>query len=268
VAVGSNYLYAPPRQVGGGNLILGYDLRPDAGGLLVNPAEAQRVREIFPLYRECGLMLAVVRELRQRGWPMKQWTNRAGEVAGGSPFNRITLRVLLTNPVCASQIRHRGTLYPGEHEPILDPKLWHQVQQQLSRRGTKRQHKPKPLWRAARKSHSLRGVRFRDDAYLVAQGADRVPLLHLHAFPSSRCGVCRTRSVSAPALEQAVLEQLQQLASAEGSPFAPFLNWKHLTATQRENTIMQFVNRVSFDGRSQRIRLLLYENHENNDYAE
>ena len=70
----------------GGNPVLGYDVAPQGGSLVVNEEEAQRVREIFALYLELGSLIPVVEELDRRGWRMKAWTTREGRQAGGKPI--------------------------------------------------------------------------------------------------------------------------------------------------------------------------------------
>jgi site-specific DNA recombinase len=52
----------------GGYPILGYDVAPKGGALVVNPAEAKRVREIFALYLKLGALIAVLDELERREW--------------------------------------------------------------------------------------------------------------------------------------------------------------------------------------------------------
>ena len=69
----------------GGNPVLGYDVHPDGGSLVVNAEEAARVRTIFGLYLEHGSLLPVVRELDNRGWTLKCWTTRDGKTVGGKP---------------------------------------------------------------------------------------------------------------------------------------------------------------------------------------
>ena len=58
----------------GGVAVLGYDV--DRSGpsprLVVNAAEAARVRQIFALYLQHGSLLPVVRELDRRGWKTKK----------------------------------------------------------------------------------------------------------------------------------------------------------------------------------------------------
>jgi site-specific DNA recombinase len=50
----------------GGNPVMGYDVAPQGGSLVVNQEEAQRVREIFALYLELGSLIPVVEELDRR----------------------------------------------------------------------------------------------------------------------------------------------------------------------------------------------------------
>ena len=67
----------------GGSPVMGYDVVPAGGSIVVNQNEAQRVREIFMLYLEFGSLIPVVEELDRRGWRMKAWTTREGREAGG-----------------------------------------------------------------------------------------------------------------------------------------------------------------------------------------
>ena len=83
----------------GGNPVIGYDVAPQGGSLLVNQEEAQRVREIFALYLELGSLIPVVEELDRRGWRMKSWTTREGRKAGGKPIPKNSLYNLLTNMI-------------------------------------------------------------------------------------------------------------------------------------------------------------------------
>src|SRR5690242_484799 len=81
----------------GGRPLLGYDVDPRGGRLLVNVEEAQRVRAIFGLYLEHGGLLPVVQELERRGWANKRWQTKKGQQRGGRPFTKTSLHRLLTN---------------------------------------------------------------------------------------------------------------------------------------------------------------------------
>jgi site-specific DNA recombinase len=68
----------------GGHILLGYDLDPAAGKLVVDPEEAERIREMFGLYLEGTPVTEIVRRFDQRGWRNKQWTTKEGKLYGGS----------------------------------------------------------------------------------------------------------------------------------------------------------------------------------------
>ena len=56
---------------------------PQGGRITVNKDEADQVRTIFSSYIEKASLLAVVQELRHRGWRRKTWTTRDGKVRIG-----------------------------------------------------------------------------------------------------------------------------------------------------------------------------------------
>ncbi|MCA9250442.1 MAG: recombinase family protein [Phycisphaerales bacterium] len=121
----------------GGTPILGYDVDRSNGSpkLVVNAAEASRVRQIFDLYIELGTLLPVSAELERRGWGNKVWTTRDGSRRGGLPFDKCRVHKLLTNVLYAGKVAHKGQLYAGEHEAIISTDLFDKVQQQLKRNG-------------------------------------------------------------------------------------------------------------------------------------
>ena len=132
----------------GGRPLLGYDLDPHSPKLLVNAAEASRIRAIFHMYLRLGGLIPTVQELSRRGWTLKRWTTRKGVVYGGHPFTKTNLHQLLTNVVYVGQVRYQGTIYPGEHQAIVPPALFQQVQAQLRRKrrpATVRQPPPAVL---------------------------------------------------------------------------------------------------------------------------
>ena len=65
---------------GGGRPILGYDIDRLPGGnrLVVNAAEAERVRRIFPLYLECGSVSRTIARLDEMGWTTRALTTKGG----------------------------------------------------------------------------------------------------------------------------------------------------------------------------------------------
>src|SRR5207247_5560096 len=70
----------------GGYPVLGYDVDPGGGRLVVNEEEAERVRAIFTIFEETRLMVGTLAEIERRGWHLKSWTRRRGGVREGGAF--------------------------------------------------------------------------------------------------------------------------------------------------------------------------------------
>lgn len=104
--------------------------------LVVNPDEAERVREIFELYLNLRSLTAVARDLNGRGWRTKEWHTKKGLTRGGKTFDKTRLWNLLTNPVYTGKVRHRDETFDGEHEAIVADKQFVAVQKRLGRNGT------------------------------------------------------------------------------------------------------------------------------------
>ena len=101
----------------GGNVPLGYDA--SEGALVMNPVEAETVRRIFSLYRELGSVRRIKEEADRLGLQTKRHVTASGTERGGKPFARGHLYSLLSNPIYAGQIAHKGQLFPGQHLSLI-----------------------------------------------------------------------------------------------------------------------------------------------------
>jgi len=196
----------------GGNLILGYNVAPQGGSLVVNDAEAGRVRAIFQLYLDYGALIPVVEELNRRGWTLKAWTTREGKPVGGTCFTKSKLYNLLTNYAYAGKVHYEGKVVEGEHERIVDDATFDRVQELLQRNGRKGGRTLRHKYTAL-----LKG--------LVHCGTCGAGMIHTYTKKGARLyryyvcskaqqqgwNQCATRSVSAPALEAAVVEQIRSI---------------------------------------------------------
>jgi site-specific DNA recombinase len=197
----------------GGPPVLGYDLDLERPRLMVNAAEAAHVREIFGLYLEHEALLPVVQELNRRGWTTKRWTTRPGQIRGGLPFTKNRLHPLLTNVLYTGQVRYKEEVHPWEHPPLVKPETWQRVQTVLAWNGRSGGGKVRNRFGALLKgllrcstcacsmtpTHTTRkGRRYR---YYVCYHAQQ-----------RGWGACPAPSVSAGALEQLVLGQVQRFA--------------------------------------------------------
>jgi hypothetical protein len=51
-----------------------------------------------------------------------------GTPFGGQKLSRGVLYLMLQNRIYRGDITHKGTAYPGEHQPIVDEALWVHVE--------------------------------------------------------------------------------------------------------------------------------------------
>ncbi|MCC6363056.1 MAG: recombinase family protein [Bryobacterales bacterium] len=198
----------------GGHPMLGYDIDPRGGRLIVNPDEAQQVRAIFDLYLDYRAMLPVVQEIDRRGWRTKQWVTKRGDARGGNRFTKGRLFKLLTNSIYTGKVLFQGQTYEGEHDGIVPLETWEQTQQILQRNGRNGGADVRNNYGAI-----LKG--------LMQCGTCNAGMIHTYSSKGTRryryyvCvraqqngwANCGTKSISAPAIESAVVQQLRAIGS-------------------------------------------------------
>ena len=116
----------------GGSLPLGYTAINKK--LVPVPEEAATVVKIMELYLKSANVLDLAETLRRQGIVSKQRIGRNGERKGGVPFTRGALHHLLSNRTYVGEVVHKGKVYPGEHEAIVDRALFDAVQGRLAAR--------------------------------------------------------------------------------------------------------------------------------------
>lgn len=279
----------------GGRPVLGYDLVPGPGGskLIVNTAEAKRVREIFDLYLDLGSLMPLVRACRDRGWTTKAWTSKAGKAMGGRELDKGAVFALLTNPVFIGKVRHHDEIYEGEHEAIVDENLFSRVAAQLrlnGRTGGSRIRNAhgallKGLVRCAacgcgmmhhfasqKTRRGTKRYRYYVCARAQKQGYDvcpgpSLPAADLESFVIDRVKdavsgddaidavVERARAMLAAANPDAVIDADEAVGAAEA--FEPV--WDALTAAERADVIRGLVERVTWDAEAETVGVTFRE---------
>jgi site-specific DNA recombinase len=122
----------------GGPVPLGYRL--ENRKLLIAEGEAETVRHIFRRYLGVGSVGALADELAAAGVRTKVRPFSNGRSVGGVEFTRGSLAQLLQNPLFTGRVRHRGELFEGEHEAIVDAAMWDKVQELLANNRRERLH--------------------------------------------------------------------------------------------------------------------------------
>jgi site-specific DNA recombinase len=194
----------------GGNPVLGYDVSPQGGALVVNEPEAERVRAIFDLYLEYRSLIPVIGELDRRGWQLKQWTTRKGKTAGGKVFAKNRLYNLLTNVVYTGRIAHKGQIYPGEQAQIVDLKVWNRVQERLKANGHSGSRDLRNKYGALLKGILWCGTCDAAWSTYTTKAANKLYRYYVCIKAQQRgWNKCETYSIPAAEIEQAVVDQVR-----------------------------------------------------------
>ena len=109
----------------GGLVPLGYDAVDRK--LVPNTTEAATVRWLFETYVELGSVRELKRAADERGIVSKRRERSKSGQSGGNPLSRGLLYRILSNPVYMGCIRHRETIYQGQHEAIIHATLFQRV---------------------------------------------------------------------------------------------------------------------------------------------
>ena len=120
----------------GGPVPLGYQVVERK--LVPVPEEAERVRTIMRRYIASTSANQLLAQLSAEGIRTKVQQRASGPHKGGIPFARGSLFHLLKNPVYRGMIVHKGNIYQGEHEAIIDETLWNAVQVRLKEKAPPR----------------------------------------------------------------------------------------------------------------------------------
>ena len=177
--------------------------------LVIVDSQAAQIRDIYRLYLEANCVSRLKAQIDARGWLTAERKSRRLNETGGRRFSRGHLYRILTNPIYAGKIAHKGQHFEGHHPAIIAPSVWQAVQDRMSanRRGHRaRNNTAQPSLLAGlvfdqggqrlTASHSKKGtVRYR---YYVGRrlstGAVMArPALNAFLLRSSRMRWCRRR---------------------------------------------------------------------------
>lgn len=103
----------------GGSVAMGY--KAENKNLIIEPAEAEVVKQIFTRFLETGSPRMIVEELNEAGNFRRD----------GKQWNLSHIYRILSNRVYIGEVEYKGEIYPGEQEPIIDREIWNDTQVRL-----------------------------------------------------------------------------------------------------------------------------------------
>lgn len=171
-----------------------YGYRRKKGRLIVDPEKAKHVRWIYERYLAGEGTRTLASQLTQAHVPTPR---------GKRIWRYTAIRSILSNPAYAGYIRYNGEILPGDHEAIIDSKMWHQVQEAMeARSGGPRTTGPTSVL-----GRLLRCELCNTTGNLKNSGYGAVRYICTTRVQSTR-SVCNNVSLDAPSLERAIVRML------------------------------------------------------------
>jgi len=256
----------------GGVPMLGYDIDRVNHKLLINDKESVLVREIFGLYVKEQSLLAVTKVLNEKGCKTKKHISKAGNIIGDILFTKNTIQNILRSDLYIGKVKYQGQVYQGAHDRIVSDEVFAKVQEILTQNcqdhtGRKRSKSEGLLNRIIRcktcdaamfHTYSQKGkYRYRYYVCLNAQkrGYD----------------ACSTKSISAPVIEDAVLDSLRKMSKditldITNEPNAECIKiindpvWDTIFPQEKRRILRLILKEVDYNGTTGAFGLTLSEN--------
>lgn len=177
-----------------GRAPFGYQNTRDRDGtvkIIINPGEAEVVREAFRLYATGEYSLTELHEL------ISQSNASLGD---GRPLTRSHLANTLHNPFCTGKFIYQDEEYQGNHEPLIPDELFERVQEVFSlhdKAGERKRKHP----------HYLKGTLYCGEcgarlSVRVAKG--KYP--YFYCLGQAKRNGCTRSYISIPEVEQGIIE--------------------------------------------------------------
>ena len=109
--------------------------------LVIHEENANIIRRIFQRFTETQSITDVARELYQEGVTTKAIRLKNGGTRNGTPMDKRCVSKMLRNPIYVGEVRHKGTIFAGQHEPLITRDLWDRVQTILAEDSNERMGK-------------------------------------------------------------------------------------------------------------------------------
>ncbi|MCP4995645.1 MAG: hypothetical protein GY934_17995, partial [Gammaproteobacteria bacterium] len=160
-----------------------------------------------------------------------------GKQSGGNRFYRGALYTLLKNPIYIGKVSHKGKLYPGQHQAILENELWQAVQARLLANKRRNQLKTN-----SKTPSLLSGLLFDDRGNPMSPSHTTKKNLRYRYYVSQALPQYRAHEggsvvrVPAKTVEDLVTSQLITLLG-DGNRLLDTLAWDDATAIQQKQLL-------------------------------
>ena len=250
----------------GGVVPLGYEVRDRK--LAINDVEAATVRMMFAQFVQIGSATLLAKKLSSEGVRSRR----------GRPIDKGFLYKLLSNRIYIGDAVHKGTAYPGEHQPIITRDFWDKVRATLQesprmRAGSTRAATPAllkgllfgPTGCAMSPTHTRRGdklYRYYISQSVVKRGADDCPVSRVPAAEIENVVVDQLRGMlRAPeviiATWRSARPEIGELSETQVRDALEALDplWDELFPAEQARVIQLLVDRIDVGVAGLKVRL-------------
>ncbi len=205
--------------------------------------------------------VATLEEIQQRGWCLKSWTTRHGELHAGRAFDRHSLVRLLSNVLYVGAVQYQGKVYRGEQSPIVERKIWQRakrfLEQEHGREHAERNRQGAVLKKLLRCAGCGKAM---VPGYTARQGR-RYSYYVCRTAQKHGARACAGGLVSKERIEAAVADALYELAGApQGESLRQRLPpdrvcWDGLESSEQHKIMKMAVEEILYDRHSHEGRL-------------
>ena len=201
----------------GGYIPIGYRLeeKNKKKKLVIEPEGAKLVREIFDLYLKGNSTLKISQILNERGLRTYQVTCKNGRVIGGVKFSVAKIQWMLRYVAYMGKVDYNGQIYDGEHEAIIDEETFKKTQALLDQNHRERKVTKNTdcTGLLSRILHCRVCNTFMVHTYTIKHGTHKYRYYTCTNAQKYGHSSCPTRSVNSKAIEDAVINCLQEIYS-------------------------------------------------------
>jgi site-specific DNA recombinase len=196
----------------------------------------------------------LTQDLHAQGYRTKHYHSRRGKVSGGKSFSRGHLYRILQNHVYRGKIAHKGQVYEGAHDAIIDEAVWTKTQALLD---TNRQTFVSDA-RVASPS-LLKGLLYDDAGHRMSPSHGRKGSRRYQYYISQAVLQYREHEAGSVArlpafvLDQLVSDHIQEALEKEESTQALARRLAQMSAQERHQGLRRIIQRVVVSRTSVRI---------------
>lgn len=176
--------------------------------LIPHPEEAQKVQFMFRFFAKIPSLAKLRDELNRRNWPSRS----------GRRWGKTSIDNILRNSIYTGKIQFNGKLYEGQHEPLIDERLFRKVQSLRREQGHSKSR--------MNRTYLLKGLLKCSDCgsmmtphYTQKRRKDgtalRIPYYRCSKTMHFNNGICKNKSVNADLIEDTVVRHLADLSLNE-----------------------------------------------------